>query len=69
MSGVWKLDPLEEPTQKPEPSVSLATRLTVEVGGAETTMELRVASGQLWQRFHSCSPLGVPPPGHSSSTS
>lgn len=33
MSGVWKSDPREEPTQKPEPSVSLATRLTGEVGG------------------------------------
>ena len=32
MSGVWKLDPLEEPTQKPEPSVSLAT-LTKETSG------------------------------------
>lgn len=32
MSGLWKSDPLEEPTQKPEPSVSLATRLAGEVG-------------------------------------
>lgn len=35
MSGVWKSDPREEPTQKPEPSVSLATRLTGEVGGGQ----------------------------------
>lgn len=32
VSGLRKSDPPEEPTQKPEPSVSLATRLAGEVG-------------------------------------
>lgn len=36
MSGIWKLGPQEELTQKSEPSVSLAT-LAREQQGAETS--------------------------------
>lgn len=63
MSGVWKLNPREEPTQKPEPSVCPLPHVWLERYEAAETANFRSSMASWWGRrgsHSSCSPSGEP---------
>lgn len=71
MSGVWKLNPREEPTQKPEPSVCPLPHVWLERYEAAETANFRSSMASWWGRrgsHSSCSPSGEPIGGRGASS-